>query len=197
MKDTFMYTIIKPLASIFIRICYHPQVIGKDNIPKTGRVILAGNHTKELDPIMLVGVQKRKIHFLAKDELFHSKIGWFVKKMGCIPVNRRIHDKNALKGAIKALENDLCVGIFPEGTINRIMPFKIGAVKAAHETNSVIVPFTITGKYKLFRKGPKLEFLKPIKVEEDLEKANEKLMNIIKEKLKKEGFKNGRKDDSI
>ena len=83
-----------------------------------------------------------------------------VKGMGSIPVNRRIHDKNALKGAIKALEKDLCVGIFPEGTINRtndiIMPFKIGAVKAASETNSVIVPFTITGQYKLFKKGPKI-----------------------------------------
>ena len=194
-KDTFTYKLIKPLISLFIRICYHPQVKGLENIPKEGRVILAGNHTKELDPIMLIGVQKREIHFLAKDELFHGKTKWFIEHMGCIPVNRRIHDKNALKGAINALEKDLCVGIFPEGTINRtddiIMPFKIGAVKAAYETNSVIVPFTIVGEYKLFRKGPKLEFQKPIKVGNNLEKENEKLMKCIKNKLKKEGFKNG------
>ena len=195
-KDTFFYTIARPIISIYVKICYRPQVIGKENIPKTGRVILAGNHTKWLDPITLVGIQKRKIHFLAKDELFHGFMKIIVKGMGSIPVNRRIHDKNALKGAIKALEKDLCVGIFPEGTINRtndiIMPFKIGAVKAASETNSVIVPFTITGQYKLFKKGPKIEFLKPIKVGKDLEKENEKLMNIIKNNLKKEGVKNVR-----
>ena len=200
-RDTFTYKLLKPLASIFIRVCYRPQIKGLDNIPKTGRVILAGNHTKALDPIMLVGVQKRVIHFLAKDELFHGKIKWIIKKLGCIPENRRIHDKNALKEAINALEKDLCIGIFPEGTINRtddiIMPFKIGAVKAAYETNSIIVPFTIVGEYKLFRKGPKLEFMKPIKVGNNLEKENEKLMNLIKNKLKKEGFKNGRKNDTL
>ena len=200
-KDTLLYKILKPIAYILIRVGYPPKVIGLENIPKTGRVILAGNHTKQLDPILLMGMQKRVIHFLAKDELFHSKVKWIIKNVGCIPVNRRIHDKNALKGAINALEKDLCVGIFPEGTINRtddiIMPFKIGAVKAASETNSVIVPFTITGEYKLFKKGPKLEFLKPIKVGKDLDKENEKLMNCIKNNLKKEGFKNVRKNDSI
>ena len=77
---------------------------------------------------MLVGVQKRQIHFLAKEELFHGITKFIAKGMGCIPVNRKIHDHNALSGAVDYLNNDLCVGIFPEGTINRtdktIMNFK-------------------------------------------------------------------------
>ena len=60
-KDTFFYTIVRPIISIYVKICYRPQVIGKENIPKTGRVILAGNHTKWLDPVTLVGIQKRRI----------------------------------------------------------------------------------------------------------------------------------------
>ena len=165
------------------------ELIGLENIPKTGRIVLAGNHTKFLDPVMLVGVVKRPIHFLAKKELFDGVLCFLVKGMGCVPVNRKIHDKNALSSAIDYLNKDLCVGIFPEGTINRttdkvILPFKIGAVKMSSETNSEIVPFVITGKYRIIGKSVRLEFLKPIKVSENLDESNEMLMNIIENKLK-------------
>ena len=186
-EDRTFYKAVKPLVSLFIKICYRPTIIGKENIPKTGRILLAGNHTNQLDSIMLVGIQHRQIHFLAKEELFHGITKGIVKGMGCVPVNRKIHDKNALQAAIDYLEKDLCVGIFPEGTINRtenvIMPFKIGAVKACKETHSKLVPFVITGKYKLFQKGVKVEFLPPVEIEDNLDDANEKLMTIIEDKL--------------
>ena len=188
MKDKLFYKIVRPIIIILIKIFYPPQVLGLDNIPKEGRILLAGNHTKWLDPIMMVSVVKRQIHFLAKEELFHGYTKVIVKGMGCVPVNRKIHDKDALQGAIDYLNNDLCVGIFPEGTINKtdevIMPFKIGAVKACSETNTKLVPFVITGKYKIFRKNVKIEFLKPMTISNDLEKSNQELMNKISEKLK-------------
>ena len=112
--------------------------------------------------------------------------------MGIIPVNRRIHDKNALNKAIEVLNNNKVIGIFPEGTINKTdnitLPFKIGAVKMASVTNSMITPFIITGKYKLFNNNLKIEFLPPIKINisKDLTSYNEKLMNIISDKLRKE-----------
>jgi len=186
-KDTIFYKVVRPLVVFLIKVLYHPQVTGLDNIPKEGRILLAGNHTKWLDPVMLVGVQKRQIHFLAKDELFHGITKFIVKGMGCVPVNRKIHDHNALQGAIDYLNKDLCVGIFPEGTINRtdktIMNFKIGAVKASHDTNTKLVPFVITGKYKLFRKGIKIEFLKSITISNDLSKENDKLMKLISKRI--------------
>lgn len=187
MKDTVFYKVVRPLVVFLIKVLYHPTVIGKENISSTGRVLLAGNHTKWLDPVMLVGVQKRQIHFLAKEELFHGITKFIVKGMGCVPVNRKIHDHNALQGAIDYLNKDLCVGIFPEGTINRtdktIMNFKIGAVKASHDTNTKLVPFVITGKYKLFRKGIKIEFLKPLTISNDLSKENDKLMKLISKRI--------------
>lgn len=187
MKDKLFYKIVKPVVILLLKIFYPSQVLGLDNIPKEGRILLAGNHTKWLDPVLLVGVVRRQVHFLAKDELFHGFSKFIVKGMGCIPVNRRIHDKNALQGAIDCLNSDLCVGIFPEGTINRtddiIMPFKIGAVKACNETKSKLVPFVITGEYKLFRRKIKIEFLKPMTISSNLDKANKELMNKISEKL--------------
>ena len=63
------------------------------------------------------------------------------------------------------------------------MPFKIGAVKMSHDTDSYLVPFVITGKYKLFRKGIKIEFLKKMKISKDLDKENKKLEKLISNKL--------------
>ena len=189
-KDTLFYKIVKPIVWFLIKLLYRPQVIGLNNINKEGRVLLAGNHTKWLDPVMIVGITNRQVHFLAKEELFHGLTNPIVKGMGCVPVNRKIHDKNALQSAYNYLNNDLCVGIFPEGTINRtdktIMNFKIGAVKACNKTDTKLVPFVITGKYKLFRKGIKIEFLKPIKISDNLDKENKRLMDIVEKTIIKE-----------
>ena len=185
MKDRLFYKIIKCIFYIpMTKILYNIEVVGRENIPKEGRVILAGNHTKWLDPIMIVLLNKRQFHFLAKDELFHGITKHFCIGMGCIPVNRKIHDKDALESAYKTLEIDNAIAIFPEGTINRtddvIMPFKMGAVKMSEKTNSPIVPFGITGKYKLFkRKSVRIEFFKPMYAKGDLEKANKKLESIV------------------
>lgn len=185
--DTKFYKIIRPFVFFIVKVFFHPKVKGLENIPKTGGVVLAGNHTKWLDPVMLVGLVKRQVHFLAKKELFDGILCSFVHGMGCVSVNRKIHDKNALNSAEEYLNNGLCVGIFPEGTINRtkdvIMPFKIGAVKMSHDTNSKLVPFIITGKYKIFGKSVCIEFLKPISIGDNLDEENQRLMNIIKEKL--------------
>ena len=186
--DTKFYMIVRPIVSFLIRLLFHPKVIGLNNIPKTSRVVLAGNHTKWLDPVTLVGINKRQIHFLAKEELFHGITKFIVKGMGCVPVNRKIHDKFALSTAEEYLKKNLCVGIFPEGTINRtdnvIIPFKIGAVKSSHDTNSLLVPFIITGKYRIIGKSVCIEFLKPIKIGNDLDKENNKLMKLIELKIK-------------
>ena len=192
-KDRLFYKIVKPPVKLLFKLLYRPTVKGLENIPKTGRILIAGNHTKWLDPVLLVACTNRQVHFLAKEELFHGITKFIVKGMGCVPVDRKKHDKNVLETTYKFLENELCIGIFPEGTINRtddiIMPFKIGAVKACSKTNTNLVPFIITGKYQLVKKTINLEFLEPIKVSEDLEKENEKFMKIVSDKLK-EGKKN-------
>ena len=99
--------------------------------------------------------------------------------------------RRLIRNAKETLKKDRVIGIFPEGTINRtkniIMPFKIGSVKMAYDTNCYIIPFVITGKYKLFSKDLEIEFLppyKPISNNEDLTEANQKLMKIIENKLK-------------
>ena len=192
MKEPILYRILRPIINILIKVVFRPTYIGKEYIPKKGKIVLAGNHTNNLDCLLLISSTKRTIHFLAKDELTKGIKKILFNNMGIIPVNRRIHDKNALAKAIDTLNKDKVIGIFPEGTINKtkdiIMPFKIGAVKMANDTNTPIIPFIITGKYKIFNNKLKIEFLNPIKYKkiEDLTTYNEELMNIIRKKLAKE-----------
>ncbi len=189
-KDTIFYKIMKPVLVFLMYFLFRPTIIGKNNIPKDKALVLAGNHIKWLDSIMLCAVVgKRQIHFLAKIELFKGPFRIVTKGMGAIPVNHKPHDKSALKTAIDFLKEGLCIGVFPEGEINRtnsvILPFKIGAVKMSQESNATLVPFVITGKYKLFRKNLKIEFLKPLKIDDDLEITNQNLMKVIKDKIRK------------
>ena len=179
-----LYRILRPIVVFLLKIIYRIKVINKESIPKDGPFILVGNHKHNYDFISVISGTKRIVHFLAKKELI-DKHGWLFGKLGIIPVDRSIKNKEAIIDAVNILKNGEVVAIFPEGTFNKteyvIMPFKYGAVKIASEANVPIVPFAIIGDYKRFRKGLKIVYGKPyyIKDKRDLTKENIKLMNKI------------------
>lgn len=187
-KDPLFYRIVRPILTFLFKVLYRPTIIGKENIPKSGRIVIAGNHTNNFDCILLIASTKRCVHFLAKDELYKGFKKHLFKNMGIIPVNRRKKDGKSLKKAIDFLNKDMAIGIFPEGTFNRsentILPFKIGAVKMAYETNTKIVPFVIKGEYKLFKKSVKIVFFEPLEIKDsNLDNENQRLMDLVSEKL--------------
>ena len=188
MKESILYTIVRPIVTILFKILYRPKYKGVDNIPKSGRVILASNHKNNLDPIYLLSSTKRNIHFLAKIELFRGIKKIIFNNLGLIPVDRKNKTTHPLTDAFKYLNNDKVIGIFPEGTFNKsgnpILPFKMGAVKMAYETNTCIIPVIIKGKYKIFSNNLNIEFLKPVYIKNsDLDKENKKLESIFIKEL--------------
>ena len=189
-KDPLLYKILRPIVKVLFVILYRPKIKGKKYISKSEGIVLAGNHKNNLDCAILMSSTRRCIHFLAKEELFNGPFGWLFKGMGLIPVKRKTKDGKALPKSIAYLEKDKVIGIFPEGTFNRgegvILPFKIGAVKMAHDAKKKIVPFVIKGDYKIFkfRRGLRIEFFEPIEINIDnLDEANEMLMKFISDKL--------------
>lgn len=192
--NRIFYGIIRIFLKINVYLFLHPKVKGREHISKEGSIVLAGNHTSWLDPLLLITVVPRKVHFLAKIELFKGIEGFVVRQMGCIPVNRKIHDKDSLKNAKEELRMGEVIGIFPEGTINRsddiVMPFKIGAVKMSSDTDSILVPFIITGKYNIIGRSVSIEFLEGRKISDDLDYENKKLMKDISKKLEEYNERN-------
>lgn len=186
--NLILYWIVKIFGTPIFYILFRPKYINKNNIPKNGPVVLAGNHKSNFDCASLVCSTNRVVHFLAKKELLDTKLKFFFKGMGIIPVDRKNKNPEALKEAIRNLNNNKVIGIFPEGTTNKtnnvIMPFKYGAVKMASEANAYIVPFSITGEYKFFGKL-KITFGEAYKVSKDLEKENAILMNKVTSLIKR------------
>lgn len=181
-NDVVLYKLLRPLITLLFKFLYRPKIVGASNINKNGRIILAGNHNNNMDAAFLISSTKRNIHFLAKIELFKGIKKCFFNNMGLIPVDRSKKNHKSLEIAYEYLKNDKVIGVFPEGTFGKgkILPFKLGAVKMAYETNSEIVPFAITGDFKIFSKNLRIEFGSPIKIaSNDLEKENEKLRNIV------------------
>ena len=179
-----LYQVLRPMGVFLLKVIYRIKVVNSEYIPKDGPIILVGNHKHNYDCVSLMCGTKRIIHFLGKKELL-DKNKWFFSKMNMIPVDRSTKNKEAILLSCKVLENDGVIGIFPEGTFNNteyvVMPFKYGAVKIASVTGASIIPFAITGEYKRFRKGLKIEFGKPYKIvdKRDLTKENIKLMNKV------------------
>ena len=183
-KDkTFLYRLSRPIITFLVKVVLHPKYFGLENIPKKGRVILAGTHTSIVDSWLLISTTKRAVHFLAKDELWHGFGKFYFSHMGLIPVNRRQKDHNALALAEDYLKKECLIGIFPEKKKEKVrevmLPFKIGAVKMAKDTETLIVPFAIKGKYQVFGKGVRIKFGTSIKITDDLEKENQKLESIV------------------
>jgi len=191
MKNKIFYNIYKYILGIVFLIYYRPKFINKHYIPKDGPIIVCGNHIHMFDQCLPILCTRRMIYYMAKKEYFEGKFAWFFKSSGCISVDRQ-NKKNAHIATTKAidlLKEGNAVGIFPEGTRNKtedlLLPFKIGAVKMAKETDALIVPYAITGEYKFWKNNLTVTFFEPFKVGQmTLESANEKLRNTILEHLK-------------
>ncbi len=189
-NSPILYRIVRPLGVLLFRGIFRPRVIGKENIPKTGGVVLAGNHRFVLDCLAVALATRRCVHFLAKYEIFKYKFtNWFMTNCGIIPVHRQRKDHDALVAAKQYLTDGEVIGIFPEGTIIKpdgveLLPFKMGAVKMAYDTKCPIVPFSINGSYIPFQGRLEIVFQEPYYITgDDLEEENNKLRERVSSKM--------------
>ena len=189
-KGNILYKILKIIYSILLKILFNPKVYGVENIPKTGGIILAGNHKNAIDPVVVMNSTKRRVHFMAKAEVFKGIPGVIFNRIGLIKVDRSRNNPLAVMEAEKLLKSGGVLGIFPEGTRNKtdkeILRFRHGTVSIAKKANVEVVPFAIRGKYKVFRSNLQIEFGKPINLENiEIEEANEILENEVINLLRK------------
>lgn len=189
----FFYYLLYILVWPLFKLLYHPRVLGRGNIPKSGAVIIAGNHKSNLDCILIASCLWRQVHFMAKDELFRGGFRYFFRALGTIPVNRRIRDASALSEARAILDKGGVIGIFPEGSFNRtketVMPFKPGAARMAARSHAALVPFAIKGKYTVIGRRVEIEFYPAIETaERDAASIGHELENTVRE-----GLENGKR----
>ena len=187
--------IVKGAIWIYCKIVYRFKVVGKENIPKNGAVIICGNHRTFLDPPLIEVTCGRYTRFLAKEELTKNKflafLGWVFES---ILVKRDSKDVAALKESLKVLKNGDCLALFPEGTRNGIAKgekVKDGAAFFAVRSGAPVIPCGIKGGEKGNKKvtityGKPLDFseYKGSKDKEVLDKITDEIMSDILELAK-------------
>ena len=183
-----LYLDLKPIIDNLIDLLFKPTITYQEEIPTNEKIILAGNHMSNFDPLLLARGVDRQIHFLAKYQLFKGPLKFLMNNIESIPVKRDGNDIECLKRAIDYLNEEKCLGIFPEGTRNTtdnlILPFKLGTIMIAKRSKSDIIPFSITGNYKLVKNNLRLSFGKRIKTsdyssKELLEKLESDVKTLI------------------
>lgn len=185
-----MRAILKIIFKFITIIIYRPKVIGKENIPEKGNVILCANHVHFWDSVVMITMLKRKVNVLAKEELFRNKFNrWFAGVVGVYPVKRGSTDTGAVKTALKLMEEKELLLIFPEGTRNGLAKGKKpkkGAVMIAAASESPIIPIGVQGSFKPFTKVT-LNIGKPIEYSEykDETRDKEKMSKLTEELMEK------------
>ena len=120
-------------------------------IPREGPVILAANHTAGIDPIIIqITAAHRLIGFVVAREYYERPIaGWFMRLVGCVPIDRANPGKAFLSACFKKLKVGDCLGIFPQGTFvspDEEQPqAKYGVGVLALRTGATVIPCHIGG----------------------------------------------------
>lgn len=177
-----VYGVLKPI--------YRMEVIGQENFPKEGGVLLCINHIHNFDPPIVGIIAKRPIHFMAKEELFSVPIlGKLLPHLNAFPVKRGMSDREALRKGLKVLKEGHVLGLFPEGTRSKTGEIGKGLAGAgffALRTDAEVVPCAIIGPYKAFRKL-KIVYGNPINMKELRERkaSAEETTDIIMGEIKK------------
>lgn len=150
-----LLNLIKLIARIYFRTFYDFKAEGLENIPKTGALIIAGNHLSNADPPAIGSFAGlvRDSRFVAKKELFSVPgLGWFFRRSGYIPVDRArtIGDFGALKEVVHALEQGQSVVMFPEGTRSKNgkpQKPKSGIGFLVYKTGAPVIPVKVEGTF--------------------------------------------------
>ncbi len=147
---------------LFFIIRVEVKVIGIENLPSSNKLCFISNHQGFFDIAVIVGYIPKMAGFIAKKELIKIPVlNLWIWAIGCVLIDRKSPrgSYRAIKKGIRQIQNGHPMVIFPEGTrsnnstMNR---FKPGSFKLATESNSIIVPLTIDGTYKIIEETGKL-----------------------------------------
>ncbi len=127
---------------------YRLRVIGLDNLPAQGGVLMLGNHISWMDWAMVQMACPRPVRFVMERGIYER---WYLRRFmdffGVVPISRG-RSREALHQVTELLNAGEVVCLFPEGTLSKnaqLGEFKKGFELAAAEAEGLIVPFYLRG----------------------------------------------------
>lgn len=148
----FKYVVIGPIARWYLRLRWE----GRENLPRTGPFILAGNHMTMLDPIGISMGVPRRVTFVAKTKYYSGRslkrraLACFLRAIGQVPINPANAD--AASPGLETARGILAAGgvmaLFPEGTRSpdgRLYRGHTGVMRLALPMDVPVIPVGVVG----------------------------------------------------
>lgn len=169
-----MYWILKHLFfGPILKTVFRPWVVGSENLPASGPVIIVGNHLSVVDSFFMPLMVSRRVSFLAKSDYFTGKglKGWFVKNfmlaVGQIPIDRSggKASEASLNTGLAVLEQGDVLALYPEGTRSpdaRLYRGRTGVARLVLESGAVVVPIVMIDTEKCMPIGAKFPKIRRI-----------------------------------
>ena len=188
-----LWEALRWLVIVLYAIAARVRPFGLENVPAEGPVILAANHLAWADIPLIPLNLRRKVVYMAKEELFSSKIAWLARFIGAFPVKRGEADRQALLTGEEQLKKGNILVIFPEGTRSRTHTMAKaypGMGMIALRSGVPVVPVAIAGSERIlkrFRPRVTISYGEPMILtpkgtkitREDIDEATEQVMRKI------------------
>jgi 1-acyl-sn-glycerol-3-phosphate acyltransferase len=167
-RKTLTYRICAAVVGGVAKVLFRPRVIGAENIPLSGPVLIAPIHRSNVDFAFSLFISPRKVFFMAKKGIFRPAIfGALLTRLGAFPVDRTGADRESLRLSEEVLKRGQALVLFPEGTRKEgtaVEPLHDGAAFIAARTGATIVPVGIAGSERAMPVGAKLPRLARIQI---------------------------------
>jgi 1-acyl-sn-glycerol-3-phosphate acyltransferase len=139
------------------------RAAGRENLPRTGPVLLVANHQSFIDPVLVGAAAPRWLTYLARSNLWHNRfLARLIDAYQAVPIDRGF-GKEGLQTVLDLLAKGRVVLMFPEGErthTGELQPLKPGISLLVKRVTCPIVPVGIAGAYQVWprqRKWPRLD----------------------------------------
>lgn len=142
------YDFARFVCSVPLKTLWRLRAVGRENVPRTGPLIIASNHRSYLDPPALGVALPRPLWYMAKQELFEVPLlGPTIRATNAYPVDRSRGDVTAIKRSVEQLRAGNAIAIFPEGGRNKdgSLPTRPGVALLASLSGAPVLPAYIDG----------------------------------------------------
>jgi 1-acyl-sn-glycerol-3-phosphate acyltransferase len=149
-------SILTTLINLAFSILGDFEIIGKENLPKTGPILVVSNHFSFLDPLAVIKLLSWRLEFLGGTRTPNAPgtVEWLRHLWGIIPVFRGSVSRDTFIISETVLAQNGILGIFPEGGswANVLRPARPGVAFLAAKTGAEVLPIGLDGFDSFFAK---------------------------------------------
>ena len=161
-RPDWAYEFVRIVLTPYLLFFYRARCIDSDKVPSDGPAIIAPNHFSFLDHFFVAVYLRRKVHFMAKSQLFTRPIQFIYTHGGVFPVRRGQRDEEAFKTADAILKRGGLIVMYAEAGRSRSGDLgtpRPGIGRLALQYGVPIVPTAIAGTERV-RNWKRLQFPK-------------------------------------